>query len=109
MAPSDIERLRQQLLEMKTALMASNAKTTDAIELDQSRMGRLSRMDAMQDQQIAMETKRRGERKLLAVEGALRRIESEDFGYCFICDNEIPMERLEFDPTVTRCIGCVSS
>ena len=76
------------------------------MELDQSRVGRLSRMDAMQAQQMALESARRRRQKISKVEGALRRIESGDYGYCFVCGEEMDAQRLAVDPTLTRCIGC---
>lgn len=46
------------------------------------------------------------DQELAQIEGALRRITSEDFGYCFKCDEEIDPRRLEANPTLTRCIKC---
>ena len=78
-------------------------------ELDQQRMGRLSRMDALQGQQMAQASARRRQEMLTRIEGALRRIETGDFGYCFVCGEDIGEERLRVDPTVTRCIDCVNA
>ena len=94
--------LRHELLEQKESAQEASA----TVELDQARVGRLSRMDAMQAQQMAMETDRRREIHLQKIDGALHRIESGDFGYCFVCGEEIDLRRLEVDPTNTRCIGC---
>lgn len=102
-----LENYRQRLLGLKQELTATVDDDSQAVvELDQSRMGRLSRMDALQGQQIALETQRRQQRKLQAVEGALLRIDSGDFGYCYLCEQAISEARLNFDPTVTRCIDC---
>lgn len=93
---------------MKADIIEGFDSEQDAtVELDQSRVGRLSRMDALQGQQMAMEMKRRNTEKLLAIENALKRIETETFGECFICDQPIALKRLELDPTYTRCIDCV--
>lgn len=81
---------------------------TETVQLDQSRVGRLSRMDALQGQQMALEAQRRNEQKIMALDGALRRMEAGDFGYCFVCGDEIPLPRLQIDPTVTRCINCTN-
>ncbi|WP_346837389.1 TraR/DksA C4-type zinc finger protein [Microbulbifer sp. SAOS-129_SWC] len=64
-------------------------------------------MEAIQAQQMAVESERRRQRHLVAIEGALRRIDSGDFGYCFVCDEEIEAPRLQAEPTITRCINCV--
>jgi len=81
-------------------------KAGDTVKLDQSSVGRLSRMDAMQGQQMALEASRRRQLQAQKIEGALRRIEAGDFGYCFICEEEIDIRRLQADPTNTRCLAC---
>ncbi|MGP0628802.1 TraR/DksA family transcriptional regulator [Nitrospina sp. 32_T5] len=109
MKEEDIQRLRDQLLSTKeelTALEAASKASTKPVELDQARLGRLSRMDAMQDQQMAQEAARRNQRMLVKIEGALRRMDAGRFGDCFVCGEEIDLRRLEFDPTSTRCIDC---
>ncbi|MBT7892050.1 MAG: TraR/DksA family transcriptional regulator, partial [Deltaproteobacteria bacterium] len=44
--------------------------------------------------------------QLVKIEGALRRIEADEYGYCFVCEEEIDVRRLEFDLTSTRCVIC---
>ena len=104
-----LEQNRQTLLRLKAELLAigeSSQEAGDTVELDQAKVGRLSRMDAMQAQQMALEMERRRQHQLQKIEGALRRIESGDFGYCFVCGEEIDERRLSIDPTTSRCIGC---
>jgi len=55
------------------------------------------------------EQARRRKVQLQKVDGALRRIESGEFGECFVCGEDISLKRLEFDPTQTRCMGCMES
>ena len=108
-APS-LELFKQQLLELKARLISleqADQYADQPVELDQARVGRLSRMDALQAQQMLQEVTRRRQAKLQGIEGALRRIETGDFGECFICGNSIDPRRLIIDPTNTRCIGCV--
>lgn len=104
------DQIRERLLAMKASLndiadTASEAAAT--VELDQASVGRLSRMDALQGQQMAHEAERRRQRQLVAVEGALRRLDSGEYGYCFVCGEDINTKRLQVDPTATRCIKCV--
>lgn len=100
------------LLKKNKADLLAIADTTDeaaqTVQLDQAMVGRLSRMDAMQAQSMAQETVRRRENQLLRIEGALRRIEAADYGYCHECGEEINIRRLEFDPATTRCVSCQS-
>ncbi len=105
----EIEQIRQKLFLLRSELQELEETSKEAskpVELDQARVGRLSRMDAMQVQQMAQETARRQQRQLLMTEGAIRRIESGEYGYCFVCGEEIDIRRLAVDPTNTRCIEC---
>jgi DnaK suppressor protein len=79
------------------------------VELDQAKVGRLSRMDAMQAQEMAKAAGQRRERMLKQITVALARIDNGEFGYCRDCDEMIPNKRLEFDPTSTRCVDCASA
>jgi len=109
MNEGEIEKIRQKLLGLRLELQELEQafkETGEPVELDQARVGRLSRMDAMQAQQMALEAARRRQNQLLKVEGALRRIESGEYGFCFVCGEEIDVRRLSVDPANTRCIKC---
>ncbi len=109
MTEEEMEQIRQQLLRLRSELQEQEEtfkETNKPLELDQARIGRLSRMDAMQAQQMALEASRRRQSQLLKIEGALRRIESGEYGYCFVCGEEIGIRRLSVDPANTRCMEC---
>lgn len=109
MNDTELEVYRQRLIALRTDLLALEETVQEAakvVELDQAAVGRLSRMDAMQAQQMAQETERRRHLQLQKIEGALRRIEADDFGYCYVCGTEIEARRLQADPTITRCVKC---
>jgi len=76
------------------------------VELDQSRVGRLSRMDAMQQQAMAQATTRRTEIELQRISKALARLLADEYGYCVKCDEEIAAKRLQIDPATLLCIDC---
>jgi len=104
-----IDNFRQNLLQLRSELMNLSLTSDDAaksVELDQSAVGRLSRMDAMRAQGMAIETKARREHQLLKIEGALRRLDTGDFGDCLTCGEEINIRRLDVDPSYTQCIKC---
>lgn len=112
MDAAQLDDFRHRLLALKVQLEAmerSAAEDVQPVELDQARVGRLSRMDAMQAQEMAQETARRRQRQLAAIDGALRRIDSGDYGYCYICGEDIDPGRLAADPTSTRCIRCAGA
>ena len=99
------ERLDQEAADLR----AAEAGTVDdraPVELDQTQVGRLSRMDAMQQQAMAEAQSRRRSGRLKAIEAALRRIDQDDFGWCDECGEEIPKGRLKLDPCATRCVDC---
>lgn len=83
---------------------ASNSR--DTVDLDQTKVGRLSRMDALQAQSMnqAIAVRRNQERQRL--KAALKRIEDDEFGYCSMCGDPIAIKRLELDPSTVNCIGC---
>ena len=78
------------------------------VELDQSTVGRLSRMDALQAQAMALETDRRRTVELRRIDSALKRIEEGEYGCCVSCGEEIQTKRLENDPTTPTCIDCAT-
>ena len=100
----------RQKLETLREELESIAETGDdsaaVVHLDQAKVGRLSRMDAMQGQQMAREAARRRQHRLRMIEGALRRMDAGDYGYCTRCGEEIDIRRLEFDPANAICIKC---
>lgn len=107
--PIDLE-LAQQRLEQKrkelTGLSHLSASARDVVVLDQQSVGRLSRMNAMQQQAIAEAQERTRKIDLERVEQAFRRIRDGDYGYCCVCDEIIPDGRLAIDPMAERCVHC---
>jgi len=101
--------LREKLLKLRAELLSVAASSADAaavVELDQSKVGRLSRMDAMQAQAMAQASAGRREQMLRQIEAALQRIEDGEYGDCQSCDEPINPKRLEVDPTAVLCIDC---
>ncbi len=110
MEQNQLDTFRQTLISLKAdieQLTNDSSEATGTVTLDQSKVGRLSRMDALQAQQMAQEMARRRQIQLQKIESALRRMDAREYGYCLICDEEIMLARLEFDPATTRCIKCV--
>ena len=111
MADIVISEMRERLLNLREELETATAESEDSkqvVELDQARVGRLSRMDAMQSQQMAQASGRRRDLMLRKITAALARIESGDYGFCQSCEEQINPKRLEFDPTAVLCIECAS-
>lgn len=105
----DVAHFQAVLLARRASLeqdaeLGEQASAT--VELDQSRVGRLSRMGAMQGQAISQEAQRQRELKLRQIATALQRIDAGDYGYCTDCDEPIAEARLEVEPSAPRCIAC---
>lgn len=112
MDKAGVESFRAQLLQQQADLEAIaeiSAQSTGTVVLDQSSVGRLSRMDAMQQQQMAKESEHRRQQQLVRIAAALRRIDADEFGECYVCGEDIDPRRLAIDPTNTRCINCADA
>jgi len=108
MADSFNAGMRDKLLGLREeleAISATSEESSQVVELDQARVGRLSRMDALQAQAMSQASDRRRALMLRAIAAALARIDNDDYGICDDCGEPINRKRLEFDPTATLCIG----
>ena len=96
--------LEEDLLAVERYLKSST-EAAAAVEPDKS-LGRLSRLEAMQDQQLVMEMRRRKKRQLVEIKTALSKLEMGNYGICIFCSLEISAERLKAAPEVQTCIRC---
>jgi DnaK suppressor protein len=111
MDDSDLKRLRLQLTHRRDELLAINEMGEEArkpVKLDQSSVGRLSRMDAMQNQAMAQATERRRKIEVQRIDQAFKAIQNGEFGFCVECGEEIALKRLEIDPAAIACVKCAS-
>ena len=109
MDPVEIRaRLDARRAELQ-ALDATANEATETVELDQARVGRLSRMDALQGQAMAQETLRRHQVELRRIDAALRRVDDGSYGECLACGEPIVPGRLTADPTATHCLACAEA
>lgn len=107
--PEDVSRLKQKLLDLREELVQveqSGNEAAQTVELDQSAVGRLSRMDALQGQAMAKESQQRRIIRKQRIDSALERIENGNFGFCVRCEEDIHFKRLEVDPATLLCIDC---
>lgn len=109
MAKIDTKKYKKQLEALRGEVEADSQSTEDErrpVTLDQTAVGRLSRMDALQNQAMALESERRRAVEIQRIDAALGRIEEGEFGYCSACGEEIAPKRLEHDPMAATCIDC---
>ncbi len=99
-------RLRQMLDELRELQTSSG---DGGVDLDQSKVGRLSRMDALQRRAMDENVTARRDQAIRAATAALVRLDTGDFGYCTTCGEPMNPQRLELDPAAALCIGCAEA
>jgi len=111
MNPERLDYFKNKLLSSQEELqndLSSGQDAAEVVQLDTS-IGRLSRMDAMQSQQMALELQRRKQNQLQSVSNALKRLADGSYGLCRRCRKPIAEERLDFQPDVLLCIHCADT
>ena len=98
-------RIDAEIEELR-ALSSGSKDARAPVELDQQSVGRLSRMDAMQQQSMDLAREDRRRARLAVLAAALRRLAERDYGYCLGCGEDIPEKRLDIDAAATLCIHC---
>ena len=71
-------------------------------------IGRVSRMDAINNKSVNEAALRSAIKKLTLLESAFQKINHKDFGLCVRCKNEIPIQRILLIPQSNRCVHCAS-
>jgi len=104
--PAFFKKLLNDRLDEINALVETGDSAAQPVELDQTRVGRLSRMDAMQAQAMSVEAKRRRELEIVRIKAALVRLGSGTYGECLECLEMISIARLQHNPSASLCIEC---
>lgn len=107
----ELATARERLVRRRAELAEEDrlsAADREPVKLDQDSVGRLSRIDAMQVQAMALAAERRRAAERSRIDAALKRIEEGEFGYCLTCGEEIGAGRLENDASVSQCLACAS-
>jgi DnaK suppressor protein len=98
------ERLEARRAELQ--VLIRDGRLSDQPVSPDSAIGRLTRQDALQQQQMAAELVRRYEQELTRVENALRAMDAGTYGICQRCEEPIAPARLEAMPHATLCVTC---
>ncbi len=101
----ELELLVAEELERVQKESESSEAEREAISPDVA-IGRLSRLDSMQMQEIAKEAERRREERVTLLKRAMDRIDIGTYGTCESCKGAIPFERLKITPEAVRCGAC---
>jgi DnaK suppressor protein len=109
LSETQVAELRAELERQLSKLTRSMRTTTRAmkpIPLDQSSVGRLSRIDNLQTQGLTRGLQEREQAKLGQITEAMKRLEAGTYGRCVVCDEAIAFERLLIFPEAPNCAGC---
>jgi len=106
---SELAELRAALEELERELpiaLAGSSAAARPVELDQSSVGRVSRIDAIQQQKMVEAGRHALRARLQLVRSALLRFEDDEFGACASCGESIGYARLSARPETPFCLGC---
>jgi len=105
----EVETLRLELERRTTELeaqLASNAEAAKPVQLDQTAVGRVSRVDALQGQALAKATRHAMQQQLAQCKAALQAVAREEYGLCRSCEEPIGFRRLQARPESPLCLAC---
>ena len=109
------ELTREQLEELGRDLIEERARLQEVLEISKDGakpvdldepIGRLSRMDAIQQQQMTKANRSAYERKLRQIEAALEKLAENEYGDCRSCEEPVGYRRLKARPEAPFCIEC---
>ncbi len=101
----ELKKKIEEAIEGQKILIANLAETSKPVAPDNA-IGRLSRMEALNDRAVSEASLNAARHKLSRLETALGKVDQPDFGLCVRCDNPIPAGRILLMPEATRCVPC---
>jgi DnaK suppressor protein len=111
LSSAQVEQLHHNLVALEKQLRAALEGSTEGakpVDLDQP-IGRLSRMDAIQQKEMACASRATQLARLRQVAGAMARIRGGDYGLCAGCEEPIGFKRLSARPEAPLCLRCQSA
>lgn len=100
--------LNQQKLDLQRLLLDSQQNSAP-VTLDQQSVGRVSRIDAIQQQQMAVANRDQASAILKQIIASLVRVKNDEYGFCLECGEPIAYARLQVQPYAANCLGCQES
>jgi len=104
----ELKQLRQRLIALRSeleAMLTNSEEGAKPVDLDQP-IGRLSRMDALQQQHMVQAGRQNARQRLQRVQAALALFERDEYGYCRLCEEPIGFARLSAQPEAPLCVEC---
>lgn len=112
LSPAQLKQLVNLLNEQKLQLIQQlehSEASSQPVTLDQQSVGRVSRIDAIQQQQMAKANRQHDAQVLKAINTSLLRVENLEYGYCLECGEPIGFARLQVQPHADLCLVCQSA
>jgi len=108
MTTEEKESLKQKIQEEIVKIEKAIVPLLDATKpiSPENSIGRVSRMDAINNKGVAEAALRSAKTKLSKLQIALTKIDNPDFGNCSMCKRPIQSERLMYMPESTKCVRC---
>jgi len=105
---SELRAALDALVEELRVLIELARQGASPVDLDEP-IGRVSRMDAIQQQSMVQANRRAAQQRLAHAEAALRRLEQDTYGECVGCGEDVGLARLEARPEAAFCVVCQTS
>lgn len=104
------EEIRNKIVEeiAKTEKLVLEYKEQSKPISPENAIGRISRMDAINNKSITEAALRQAQAKLSNLKLALDKVGTKEFGICIKCKQTIPVGRILLMPESTRCVKCAS-
>ena len=102
---AELRLLLEAAREELASLLEASREDVRPVDVDEP-IGRLTRMDAMQQQNMAKATRRSVENRLQLISAALAAVDAGDYGSCGGCDEPIGYARLKARPETRLCVRC---
>jgi len=99
-----VEQIEKEIIKT-TELIGEYKEMTKPIAPENA-IGRLSRMDAINNKSVTEAALRTAEEKLSSLKYLISRVNEDDFGLCRRCRQAIPLPRLMFMPQSQFCVNC---
>ena len=108
MTDNELQNIRDNIKEeiTKTEALINEYKEGSQPIAPENAIGRISRMDAINNKSITEAALQNAELKLSRLKNMLPRVGNEDFGKCAKCKREIPLMRILLMPQSRFCVNC---
>jgi len=105
MVLDEIKLKIQEAISSTETLIVEYKEMTKPVEPDVA-IGRISRMDAINNKSVTEFSLRLAEEKLKNLKRVLNQCDTNDFGLCLKCKKQIPLGRILFRPESLYCVNC---